>query len=130
MVPARTGRVRVVHMKTWFSMVAIAVALSPGAARAGSKVLAIGPAAYAGTLLQAGPLSFPTRVRVFALGAPRSVTAGFVAPRPTPEPTGSRRAGGARQYCENSCTSTAHGVPAAGTTPQHREAGWLRHATA
>src|SRR5262249_16802003 len=108
----------------------IAVALSPGAARAGSKVLAIGPAAYAGTLLQAGPLSFPTRVRVFALGAPRSVTAGFVAPRPTPEPTGSRPPGGACQYCENSCTSTGHGVPAVTTTRQAWNACCLRHAIA
>src|SRR5215472_2834366 len=58
-----------------FSIVAIAVALSAGTARAGSKVLATGHAAYAATLSQAGPLSFPTRVRVFALGAPRSVTA-------------------------------------------------------
>src|SRR5262249_38228840 len=82
MVPARTSRRTFVHMKTWFSIVAIAVALSPGTARAGTKVLATGQAAYAATLSQAGPLSFPTRVRVFALGAPRSVTAGFVAARP------------------------------------------------
>jgi hypothetical protein len=49
MVPARTCRRRFVHMKTWLSIVALAVALSPGTARAGSKVLATGPAAYAGT---------------------------------------------------------------------------------
>ena len=113
-----------------FSIVAIAVALSAGTARAGSKVLATGPAAYAATLSQAGPLSFPTRVRVFALGAPRSVTAGFVAARPTPEPTGSRRAVGARQYCENSCTSTAHCVPAVTTTRQAWNACCLRQAIA
>src|SRR6516164_7388869 len=47
---ASTNRRRSVHMKTWFPIVAIAVALSAGTARAGSKVLATAPAGFHGTL--------------------------------------------------------------------------------
>jgi hypothetical protein len=47
---ASTSRRRSVHMKTWFPIVAIAVALFAGTARAGSKFLATAPAAYGGKL--------------------------------------------------------------------------------